>query len=141
MVLTESSDLAALLSSAKTIAVEIASPKEERTSNRVMRFLIEKGYEVYPINPGFAGQEIGGRLAYASLKDVPVPIDIVDIFRKSEAVGPIVDQAIEVGAKSVWMQLGIVNDEAAEKAEKAGLRVVMDRCTAIELNKMNERTA
>jgi len=138
MVLTESSDLAALLSSAKTIAVEIASPKEERTSNRIMRFLIEKGYEVYPINPGFAGQEIAGRLTYASLKDVPVPIDIVDIFRKSEAIGPIVDQAIEIGAKSIWMQLGIVNDEAAEKAEKAGLDVVMDRCTAIELRKMNE---
>ena len=136
MPLTDPADLSGLLESAKTIAVEIASPKEERTSNQVMRFLIEQGFDVYPINPGFGGQEIAGRMTYVSLADVPVPIDIVDIFRKSDAVEPIVERAVDAGAKAIWMQLGIVNDDAAQRAEAAGLSVVMDRCTAIELKRM-----
>lgn len=121
MVLTESSDLAALLSSAKTIAVEIASPKEERTSNRIMRFLIEKGYEVYPINPGFAGQEIAGRLTYASLKDVPVPIDIVDIFRKSEAIVLSSIRRLRLGRSRFGCSWGSSMTRRPKKPKRRGL--------------------
>ena len=136
MPITSPAEIDTLLKAAKTIAVEIASPKPERTSNQVMRFLIDQGFDVYPINPGFGGKEIAGRMAYASLADVPVPIDIVDVFRKSEEVGPIVERAISIGAKAVWMQLGVVNDDAAQQAKEAGLSVVMDRCTAIELKRL-----
>jgi len=136
MPLTDPADLQSLLSEAKTIAVEIASPKEERTSNQVLRFLLSQGYDVYPVNPGFAGQKIADRKVFGSLEDIPVSIDIVDVFRKPEAVEPIVERAITAGAKAVWMQLEIVNEEAARKAEAAGLQVVMDRCTAIEVKRM-----
>lgn len=126
-------EIADLLRNTKSIALEIASPKQHRDSNEVLRFLIDYGYDVYPINPRYQGTEIAGRIVYASLSEVPVAIDLVDIFRRSESVTPIVRAAIEKKVKAVWMQLGVVNEEAAALANAAGLQVVMDRCPAIDI--------
>ena len=105
-----------------------ASPKPERPSNYVMKFLLDKGYNVYPINPGLEGQELYGQVVYGTLSDISDPIDMVDIFRASAAVPAIVDEAIAVGGiKSIWMQQGVVNEEAAEKAKAAGMDVVMSK--------------
>ena len=122
-----------LLGQVKVIALVGASDNPERASHRVMGFLLSKGYNVIPVNPGLAGKNILGERVVASLAEIGEPIDMVDIFRNSEAAGPIVDEAIAKGAKLVWMQLDVVNQEAAEKALAAGLKVVMDRCPAIEL--------
>jgi predicted CoA-binding protein len=124
--------VAGILRSVKTIAVVGASPNEMRPSFGVTRFLKGKGYDVVAINPGHAGGEIAGCPVFATLADVPRPIDMVDVFRNSEAAGAVVDEAIAVGAKVVWMQLGVRNDEAAARAEAAGIRVVMNRCPKIE---------
>ena len=125
-----------ILGSVKTIAMIGASPKAERPSNRVLRFRVDKGYTVHPVNPGYAGKEIHGRTVYASLPEVPAPIDMVDIFRASDVAGQVADKAValaaEKGIKVVWMQLGIRNDEAAARAEAAGLTVIMNRCPRIE---------
>lgn len=125
-----------ILSETKTIALVGWSPNEARPSNRVARFLAAKGYRVIPVNPGQAGKDALGETVVASLSDIPKdwPVDMVDIFRRSEAVGPVVDEALEAlpGLKSVWMQLGVVNEEAAAAAKAAGVDVVMDRCPAIE---------
>ncbi|HYD29778.1 MAG TPA: CoA-binding protein [Azospirillaceae bacterium] len=121
-----------LLGRARVIAMVGASPKPDRPSYGVMHFLQKKGHKVIPVNPAAAGQTLHGETVVASLKDISEPVDMVDIFRRSEDVGPVVDEAIVIGAKSVWMQLGIRNDEAAAKAEAAGLTVVMDRCPKIE---------
>jgi len=115
---------------AKTIAVVGASPDPRRPSNDVARYLIEAGYTVYLVNP--TETEILGRPAYASVRDLPEPVDIVDIFRRSVDVPPVVEDAIAAGARCVWMQLDIVNETAAARAVEAGLAVVMDRCTKIE---------
>jgi len=122
-----------LLNTTKTIALEIASAKTHRDSFRVLLFLVECGYRVFPINPACAGEHIAGQLVYASLQEVPEKVDLVDIFRRSEAVQPIVQQAIAIGAGAVWMQLGVINTAAAALAEAAGLAVVMDRCPAIDI--------
>jgi predicted CoA-binding protein len=119
-----------ILSESKTIAVVGLSPKEEKASHRVALYLREHGYRIIPVNPGYS--EILGEKCYKSLKGIPERIDIVDIFRKAEDVPPVVDDAIAVGAKVVWIQLGIVNEEAAAKARGAGLEVVMDKCIKIE---------
>ena len=125
-----------ILSTVRTIALVGASSNWNRPSYFVMKYLQGKGYRVIPVNPGTAGQEQLGERVYASLRDIPEPVDMVDVFRASDAVGPIVDDAIAIGAKVVWMQLGIRNDAAAAKAEAAGLEVVMDRCPKIEFGRL-----
>ena len=130
--ITSDEGLAELLGNAKTIALVGASPKEERPSHRVMAYLQKVGYKVVPINPGQAGKQILGETVYARLGDLDMPVDMVDIFRRSEYVGEIIDEAIAINAASVWMQLGISNADAAATASSAGLDVVMNRCTKIE---------
>jgi predicted CoA-binding protein len=137
--LTYSDDyIQGILDDVKTVALVGASDKEERPSYRVTKFLLEQGYKVIPVNPGKAGQEILGQKVAASLADIDEPIDMVDIFRNSEAAGNVTDEAIRIGAKVAWMQLGVVNEEAAKRAEEAGLRVVMDRCPKIEIPRLEQ---
>ncbi len=100
-----------------------------------MKFLLAQGYQVTPVNPALAGQELLGEKVVATLAEAG-PVDLVDIFRNSEAAGPIVDEAIKLGAKAVWMQLGVINPEAAARAEAAGLKVVMDHCPKIEIPRL-----
>lgn len=115
-----------ILRNVQTVAVVGLSPKEDKPSNRVARYLKSQGYDIIPVNP--ACSEILGDICYSDLLAVPRPVDVVDIFRRSEDVLPIVEQAIKAKAKVVWMQEGIVNEAAAEQARQAGLKVVMDRC-------------
>jgi predicted CoA-binding protein len=124
-----------MLKKVKTIAMVGASPNPARPSHGVMRFLLARGFHVIPINPGQAGREILGQKAYATLADVPEPIDMVEIFRASDAVAEVVDQALSLSPnpKVIWMQLGVRNDAAAAAAEAEGIDVVMNRCPAIEL--------
>lgn len=129
--------LRGILRDVKTIAMVGASPNWNRPSFFAMKYLQAKGYRVIPVNPTAAGQEILGEKVYAGLKDIPGKVDMVDIFRNSAAAGPIVDEAIAIGAKVVWMQLGVRNDEAAGRAEAAGLKVVMNRCPKIEYGRLN----
>ncbi len=119
-----------LIRDAKTIAVVGVSAKPDRPSHDVARYLIEHGYTVYLVNP--TETEVLGRPVYASVADLPEPVDIVDVFRRPGDVPPVVEDAIAARAKTVWMQLGIVNEDAAARARDAGLEVVMDRCTKIE---------
>lgn len=121
---------ATLLKEARTVAVVGISAKEERDSHRVARYLKEHGYRIIPVNPGL--KQVLGETCYPDLKSVPEHIDVVDIFRSIEAIPGIVDEAIAVGAHAVWMQLGLVHEEAAGKARKAGLTVVMNRCMKID---------
>lgn len=114
----------------KTIAVVGLSRKWNRPSHFASKYMKDHGYKIIPVNPGY--DEILGEKCYPTLLDIPEPVDIVDIFRRSDDVPPIVDDAIKIGAKVVWMQLTVINEEAAQKAEDAGLEVVMDRCVKIE---------
>lgn len=123
--------LRAVLTGFRRIALVGASAKPERPSHGVMGFLLRHGFDVTPVNPGLAGQAIHGRTVVGSLAQA-APLEIVDIFRASDQVGPVVDEAITLGAKVIWMQLGVVNREAAARAKTAGLTVIMDRCPAIE---------
>lgn len=125
-----SEEIVQILKSAKTIAVVGMSPKPDRPSHGVAKYLMERGFEVIPVNPGQT--EILGRTCYRSLKDVPGKIDIVNIFRPPEAVPEIVEEAIAKGAKAIWMQLGIVHNAAALCAKTAGMAVVMNKCLMIE---------
>ena len=126
----------ALLGATKTIALVGASPKPERPSNGVLKYLVDHGYDVIPVNPGQAGNKIHGQTVVATLSDIGKPVDMVDIFRNSDDAAGVVDDAIDIGAKSVWMQLGVINVPAAQKADKAGLTVVIDRCPAIEIPRL-----
>ena len=134
--LTADEDIAELLRNARTIALVGASDRPDRPSNRVMKFLQGQGYRVIPVNPQITGEHIHGEYVWRDLKQIGEPIDIVDIFRRPQAAGEAVDDAIAVGAKAVWMQLGVINEEAARRAEEAGLKVVMDRCPAIEIPRL-----
>jgi len=136
MPLTRDEEIAQLLSSARTIAVIGASDRPERASYGVMRFLQDHGYRVLPVNPQITGEHVLGEFVWRELAQIGVPIDIVDIFRRPDAVDEAVEQAIFVGAKAVWMQLGVINEEAAARAEEAGLKVVMDRCPKIEIPRL-----
>jgi predicted CoA-binding protein len=125
-----------ILTSVRTIAVVGASPRRERPSHRVMAYLRRRGYRTIPVNPNAAGGKINGETCYARLADVPEPIDMVDVFRRTEMAGGIADEAVAAGAKVVWMQLGVRDDDAAARAEAHGLEVVMNRCPAIEIPRL-----
>lgn len=136
MPLTADDEIRELLTGARTIALVGASDRPDRPSYGVMKRLQDHGYRVIPVNPQITGEHVHGEFVFRELGQLGDPIDIVDIFRRSDAVGPIVDDAIAIGAKAIWMQLGVVNDEAAARAEAAGLKVVMDRCPAIEIPRL-----
>ncbi|MBF0288215.1 MAG: CoA-binding protein [SAR324 cluster bacterium] len=129
-----------ILEDAKIIAMVGCSANSNRPSHSVMQYLIRKGHRVIPVNPVYAGQEILGQTVYSSLADVPGSVDMVDFFLRSEAVGPIVDMAIELAETKkisvIWMQLGVSDENAAKRAEEANIRVVMDRCPVIEYGRM-----
>ena len=125
-----------ILTSARTIAIVGASPRRERPSHGVMAYLQRLGYRTIPVNPFATSGTINGETVYASLAEVPEPIDMVDIFRRLEAAGAVVDAAIAIGAKIAWMQLGVRDDAAAVRAEAKGLKVVMNRCPAIEIPRL-----
>ncbi|WP_054341245.1 CoA-binding protein [Neptunomonas antarctica] len=130
-----------ILENSRVIALVGASPKPERASYRVMAFLLSQGYQVIPVNPIKAGQSILDQTIVASLHEINESVDLVDIFRNSEAAGEVVDEAISIGARAVWMQLGVINQSAAQRAVAAGLDVVMDRCPAIEIRRLGIRSA
>jgi len=136
MPLTDDAAIKTLLETARTIALVGASDRPDRPSYRVMATLQTHGYRVIPVHPQITGEHLHGEFVFRDLDQLGDPIDIVDIFRRSDAVGPIVDQAIAIGAKAVWMQLGVIDEAAAARAEAAGLQVVMDRCPAIEIPRL-----
>jgi len=131
--------ISAILDEVKTVAMVGASANTVRPSYFVLKYLLSKGYEVWPINPGQAGKEILGQTVYASLEDLPGTPDMIDIFRNSEAAGQIVDQVLESGQlpKVIWMQLTVRHDEAAQRAEAAGIKMVMNRCPKIEYGRLS----
>ena len=130
----DSTYISGILKDTKTIALLGASPNPDRPSNHVMEFLLSKGYRVFPVNPGQAGKQILGQTVYAKLADVPQPVDLVDVFRAAEYLDGVVEEAIalETKPKVIWGQLSVRDDKAAAKAKAAGIKVVMDRCPAIE---------
>lgn len=134
--MTDDALIRKVLTTSNTIALVGASPKPERTSNRIMKYLLEQGYRVIPVNPGQAGKQIHGQQVYASLSDIDEPIDMVDIFRRSELAGVVIDEAVRVGAKAVWTQLDVFAPEASDRAREAGLDVVINRCPKIEIPRL-----
>ena len=136
MPITSDADIAALLAGTRTIALVGASDRPDRPSYGVMKFLQQHGYRVIPVNPQITGEHVHGEYVWRDLSQIGEPIDLVDIFRRSEAAGEAVDQAIAAGASAVWMQLGVINDAAAARAEAAGLKVVMNRCPAIDIPRL-----
>ncbi|MFZ9037702.1 MAG: CoA-binding protein [Gammaproteobacteria bacterium] len=128
--MTDIRDLRRILNDYKRVAIVGLSADWSRPSNFAAKYLIDHGFEVIPVNPKY--DEILGQKCYADLEDIPTPVDVVDLFQRVDRIPPFVDQAIKIGAKVVWMQLGIIHEEAAQKARDAGLEVVMDRCMKIE---------
>jgi predicted CoA-binding protein len=136
MPLTSDDDIRDLLTGTRTIALIGASDRPDRPSYGVMAYLQSRGYRVIPVNPQITGEHVHGEYIWRSLDQIGEPIDMVDIFRRSEAAGEAVDEAIAAGAKSVWMQIGVINEAAAARAEAAGLKVVMDRCPKMEIPRL-----
>ena len=136
MPLTRDEDIKALLEETRVIAMIGASDRPDRPSYRVMAFLQNQGYRVIPVNPQITGEHIHGEFVFRELSQIGEPIDMVDIFRRPLAAGEAVDEAIAAGAKSVWLQIGVINEEAAARAEAAGLKVVMDRCPKIDIPRL-----
>ncbi|WP_375397977.1 CoA-binding protein [uncultured Sphingomonas sp.] len=137
MPLTRDDDIFALLNRSRTVAMVGASDRPDRPSYRVMKVMQDHGYRVIPVNPQITGEHVHGEYVFRDLAQIGEPIDIVDIFRRPQMAGEAVDAAIAAGAKAVWMQLGVINEAAAARAEAAGLLVVMDRCPAIELRRLS----
>jgi predicted CoA-binding protein len=129
-------EIYALLEETRTIAMIGASDRPDRPSYGVMRYLQEHGYRVLPVNPQITGEHVHGEYVWRELSQIGEPIDMVDIFRRPQAAGEAVDEAIAAGAKSVWLQIGVINEDAAARAEAAGLKVVMNRCPAIEIPRL-----
>jgi len=136
MPLTHDEDIKELLLATRTIALVGASDNPARASFGVMKFLQDRGYRVIPVNPRITGEHVHGEFVWRELAQIGEPIDLVDVFRRSEEVGPVVDDAIAAGAKAVWMQLGVIDEAAAARAGAAGLKVVMDRCPKIEIARL-----
>ena len=133
MPLTRDEDIYELLARTRTIALVGASDRPDRPSHGVMAYLQSRGYRVLPVNPQITGEHVHGEYVWRELGQIGEPIDMVDVFRRPTAAGEAVDQAIAVGAKSVWLQIGVINEDAAARAEAAGLKVVMNRCPKIEI--------
>lgn len=131
-----SNEIKKILKTCKKIAIVGISPKEERDSNKVAKYLMEKGYEIVPVNPG--QKKILGRRCFKAFKDIPFQVDLVDLFLNPSRIPTVVDQIIEKGVNVIWMQLGVVHNESAEKARKAGIQVVMNKCIKIEHMNMDE---
>lgn len=136
MPLTRDEDIAELLSETRTIAMIGASDRPDRPSYGVMKYLQDRGYRVIPVNPQITGEHVHGEFVFRELSQIGEPIDLVDIFRRPQAAGEAVDEAIAAGAKAVWMQIGVINEEAAARAEAAGLKVVMNKCPKIEIPRL-----
>ena len=136
MPLTTDEEIAELLTDTNTIALMGASDRPDRPSYGVMKYLQDQGYRVLPVNPTITGEHVHGEFVWRDLFQIGEQIDLVDIFRNSRDAAEAVDQAIAVGASAVWMQLGVINEEAAARAEEAGLKVVMDRCPAIDIPRL-----
>ncbi len=136
MPLTRDEDIYELLANARTIAMVGASDRPDRPSHGVMKYLQDRAYRVFPVNPQITGQHLHGEFVWRELSQIGEPIDIVDIFRRPMAAAEAVDDAIAIGAKAVWLQIGVINEDAARRAEEAGLKVVMDRCPKIEIPRL-----
>ncbi len=136
MPLTSDEEIAQLLAETRNIAMIGASDRPDRPSYGVMKFLQSRGYRVFPVNPQITGEHVHGEYVWRDLSQIGEPIDLVDIFRRSDAAGEAVDEAIAAGAKAVWMQIGVINEEAAARAEAAGLKVVMNKCPKIEIPRL-----
>ena len=136
MPLSRDEDIYDLLANTRTIAMVGASDRPSRPSYGVMAYLQSRGYRVLPVNPQITGEHVHGEYVWRELAQIGEPIDLVDIFRRPQAAGEAVDEAIAVGAKAVWMQIGVINHDAAARAEAAGLKVVMDRCPKIDIPRL-----